>query len=254
MEVIVKDLKINYVEKGQGDPVLMLHGWGSSVLPFNNIIDLLSLKYRVIAPEFPGCGQSEVMKEPWTIEDYCDFVLGFCEKVNIENPILIGHSHGGRVIMKLVGEKRINTPKIIFLDSAGLIPKKSFKTKLRIYTYKFVKKTLSLPVIRSFSGGLLEKAKSHFGSTDYKSAPPVLQKTLVNVVNVDLRHLLPSFNCPTLLIWGENDTATPLRDAKIIESLIKDSGLCVIKGAGHFAFLDNPVQTAAILKSFLKIG
>ena len=254
MEIIVKDLKVNYVEKGQGDPVLMLHGWGSSVLPFNNIIDLLSLKYRVIAPEFPGCGQSEVMKEPWTIADYCDFVLEFCKKLNIEKPILIGHSHGGRVIMKLVGEKMMTPPKIVLLDSAGLIPKKSFKTKLRIYTYKFVKNTLSLPIIRSFSSGLLEKAKSYFGSADYKAAPPVLQKTLVNVVNVDLRHLLSNFNCPTLLIWGENDTATPLRDAKIIESLIKDCGLCVIKGAGHFAFLDNPVQTAAILKSFFKIG
>ncbi|MEE0946964.1 MAG: alpha/beta hydrolase [Acutalibacteraceae bacterium] len=253
MEALIRNLKINYEEKGSGEPVLMLHGWGSSLVPFTNIINLLSSKYRVIAPDFPGCGKSETMAEAWNIDDYCDFVLEFCEKLDIKNPILIGHSHGGRVIMKLVGEKKINPVKVIFLDSAGLIPKKSFKTKMRIATYKFVKKTLSLPVIRSFSGSLLDRAKKHFGSTDYRSAPPVLQKTLVNVVNVDLRHLLCNFECPTLLIWGENDTATPLSDAKIIESLVKDSGLCVIKGAGHFAFLDNAVQTAAILKSFLKI-
>lgn len=251
MEITIDNLKINYKEKGEGDPVLMLHGWGSSVVPFTNIINLLSTKYRVIAVDFPGCGKSETMKEPWTVDTYADFTVKLCKELYIENPILIGHSHGGRVIMKLVGEKMIEPKKVIFLDSAGLIPKKSLKKKMKIASFKFIKRVLTLPLINKFSGGLLEKARNHFGSSDYKSAPQVLRNTMVNVVNTDLRHLLPSFSCPTLLIWGENDTDTPLADAKIIESLIKDSGLCVIKNAGHFAFLDNPVQTAAILKSFL---
>ena len=251
MEIVIDNLKINYIEKGTGDPVLMLHGWGSSVVPFTAIINLLSSKYRVIALDFPGCGESETMKEAWTVDDYANFVIKFAKELNIENPVLIGHSHGGRVIMKLVGEKMVAPKKVIFLDSAGLIPKKSFKKKLKIATFKFIKRVLTLPVIKNFSGNLLNKARNHFGSSDYRSAPEVLRKTMVNVVNTDLRHLLCNFNCPTLLIWGENDTDTPLRDAKIIESLIKDSGLCVIKNAGHFAFLDNPYQTSAILKSFL---
>lgn len=254
MELIIDNLKINYVDKGQGEPVLMLHGWGSSVVPFTSIINLLSLKYRVVAVDFPGCGQSDTMEKPWTVDDYCSFVLKVMKSLDIDNPILIGHSHGGRVIMKLVGEKMVNPPKVIFLDSAGLIPKKSFKKKMKIATFKFIKRVLTLPLINKFSGKLLHRARNYFGSSDYKSAPEVLRKTMVNVVNTDLRHLLPNFSCPTLLIWGENDTDTPLSDAKIIESLISDSGLCVIKNAGHFAFLDNQVQTGAILKSFLKIG
>lgn len=254
MEVIIDGLKINYIEKGVGDPVLMLHGWGSSVVPFTSIINLLSIKYRVIAVDFPGCGQSETMKEPWTVDSYCDFVVKFCKQVNMENPILIGHSHGGRVIMKLVGEKLINPPKVIFLDAAGIVPKKTFKQKFRIFSFKFIKRVLTLPIIKRFSAKLLQKARNHYGSADYKAAPEVLRKTMVSVVNTDLRHLLPAFCCPTLLIWGEKDTDTPLSSAKMIESLVPDAGLCIIKGAGHFAFLDNPVQTAAILKSFLKIG
>ena len=254
MEILIDSLKINYVEKGEGEPVLMLHGWGSSTVPFNNIINLLSTKYRVVAVDFPGCGKSDTMENPWTVDDYCDFVMKFCEKSGLENPILMGHSHGGRVIMKLVGDKMMTPAKVVFFDCAGLIPKKSFKKKMRIATFKFIKRVLTLPVIKKFSAKLLEKARNHFGSSDYRSAPEVLRKTMVNVVNTDLRHLLCNFNCPTLLIWGENDTDTPLRDAKIIESLIPDAGLCVIKGAGHFSFLDNAVQTAAILKSFMKIG
>ena len=86
---------------------------------------------------------------------------------------------------------------------------------------------------------------------DYNAAPLVLRQTLVNLVNTDLRNELHKITASTLLIWGENDTATPLSDAKIIESLIKDAGLCVINGAGHFAFAEAPKQTAAILNSFL---
>jgi pimeloyl-ACP methyl ester carboxylesterase len=169
------------------------------------------------------------MNEPWDIDDYCNFVLKVIEKLNIENPVLIGHSHGGRVIMKLVGSGLISPPKIVFLDAAGLIPKKSFKQKLRAKSFKIIKTVLSLPIINKFSASLLEKARNHFGSADYNAAPPVLRKTLVNVVNIDLRHLLPNISCPTLLVWGENDTATPLYMAKNIEKIIPDCGLCVIK-------------------------
>lgn len=251
MNVTVKDLNISYTEKGEGKPVLLLHGWGSSVRYFEAISDLLSRKYRVVALSFPGCDESEIMKEPWDIDDYCDLVAEFCEKINLENPILIGHSHGGRVIMKLVGSKRMSPEKVVFLDAAGLIPKKSFKKRVKQASFKTVKWVLTRPVFGNKTENLLSKARTHFGSADYKAAPEVLRKTMVSLVNTDLRELLPEFTCPTLLIWGENDKDTPLSDAKTIASLIKDSGLCVINGAGHFAFLERPNEVLPILNSFL---
>ncbi|MDE5970359.1 MAG: alpha/beta hydrolase, partial [Muribaculaceae bacterium] len=72
------------------------------------------------------------------------------------------------------------------------------------------------------------------------------------VVNEDLCHLMPKISAPTLLIWGENDTATPLSDAKKMERLIPDAGLVSFPGCGHYSFLDNPGQFAAVLNSFLK--
>ncbi len=251
MQINIDGLNINYIDKGEGEEILFLHGWGSSILPFSRLINTLKVNHRVVALDFPGCGESDTMVEPWDIDDYCSFVIKFIKAVNLKNPVLIGHSHGGRVIMKLAGSGQLNPPKIVFLDAAGLIPKKSLKQKFKAKSFKTIKWFLTLPVIKNFSGGLLEKARNHYGSADYNAAPPVLRKTLVNVVNTDLRHLLPNIACPTLLVWGENDTATPLSDAKIIESLIKDAGLCVIKGGGHFSFLDSPFEVDAILKSFL---
>ena len=252
MQVCIDGLNIEYCEKGEGTPVLLLHGWGSSYDVYGGIMNALCDRCRLVAVNFPGCKGSEVMSEPWNLDNYCDFVLKFIKAVGLDNPILIGHSHGGRVILKLVGSGMLTPQKIVLLDSAGLIPKKSFKQKARARSFKVIKKVLNLPVVRNYSQGLLESARAHFGSADYNAAPPVLRQTLVSLVNTDLRDLLPNISCPTLLIWGENDTATPLEDAKTMESLIKDAGLCVIKGTGHYSFCERPFEAHAILRSFIK--
>ena len=180
------------------------------------------------------------------------FVLKFMDTVNLKDPIMIGHSHGGRVILKMAAEKLVNPPKIVLLDSAGLIPKKTMRQKLRLKSFKTIKRVLTLPVIKIYSGSLLEKARNHYGSADYNAAPEVLRKTLVSLVNTDLRDIVHNISCPTLLIWGEKDTDTPLESAKILESLIKDAGLCVYENAGHFAFFEQIGKTIAILNSFIK--
>ncbi len=251
MEITVKNLKINYEQKGSGRDVLLLHGWGSSAQVYFPLMNALCDICRFTALDFPGCGGSETMKEPWDTKDYADLVLEFIEKTELENPIIIGHSHGGRVCLYLTSMGLINPPKIVLLDAAGLIPKKSFKQILRAKSFKAIKNILTLPIIKNHSESLLNKARAHYGSADYNAAPPVLRQTLVKLVNTDLRSILPNITCPTLLIWGDKDTATPLSDAKIIESLIKDSGLCVLKDTGHFSFCEKPFEAHAILRSFL---
>lgn len=249
----IKGLKTEYEIFGSGNtPVLLLHGWGASFDTYRGIASALADRCTLYAVNFPGCGNSETMAEPWDVDDYCDFVLEFAKATGLDNPIMMGHSHGGRVTMKLVADGKLNPPKIVLLDAAGLIPKKSFKQKMRARSFKTIKKLLSLPIIKSHSEGLLQKARAHYGSADYNAAPEVLRKTLVKLVNTDIRDILPNIKCPSLLIWGENDTATPLEDAKTIEKLIPDAGLCVIKGTGHFSFCEKPHEAHAILRSFIK--
>lgn len=251
MFINIDNLNIEYTIEGEGYPVLLLHGWGSSFDVYQGIINTLKNRYKVVALNFPGCGNSDTMENPWNLDDYCNLVLEFMNKIGIENPIMFGHSHGGRVTLKMAADGMVNPPKIVLLDSAGLIPKKSFRQKWRAKSFKIIKTVLTLPIIKSFSAPLLEKARRHYGSADYNAAPLVLRQTLVSLVNTDLRDILHNIACPTLLIWGENDTATPLADAKIIESKIRDCGLCVIKGTGHYSFCERPFEAHAIINSFL---
>lgn len=252
MFISVCGLNIEYSDTGAGTPVLLLHGWGSSFDVYKGITAALCSRCRVVALNFPGCGNSETMKTPWTVDDYCNLVLEFMKQTKLENPIMIGHSHGGRVIIKMVGSGMVKPPKIVLLDSAGLIPKKSLKQKFRAKSFKAIKRVLTLPIIKEHSEGLLDRARRHYGSADYNAAPEVLRKTMVSLVNTDLYDILPNIKCPTLLIWGENDTATPLSDAKRIESAIPDAGLCVLKGTGHYSFCEKPYEAHAILNSFIK--
>lgn len=251
MKIVIDGLNINYIDEGKGQPLLMLHGWGSSTVAYGGIINVLKDKFRCIALDFPGCGESDIMPRAWTLDDYTDFVKKFIDALDLHDPIMFGHSHGGRVTLKMAADKTVNPKKIILLDSAGLIPKKSLKQKIRQRNFKIIKKVLTSKALGGKGDALLEKARNHYGSADYNAAPPVLRQTLVNLVNQDIRELLPAITASTLLIWGENDTATPLSDAKIIESLIKDCGLCVIENTGHWSFIENPTLAHAIIKSFL---
>ncbi len=251
MNVQIGDLKINYQEQGSGPDVLMLHGWGASAESFRSIIGALQDKCHVIALDFPGCGQSDLPKEPLDIDDYVALVLEFCDKLNLINPILIGHSHGCRVIMKMCGTGLMTPPKIVFIDGAGLKPKFNLKKSIKVATFKTIRKIFELRVFGEEGKEIVKNARSHFGSADYSSAPEVMRKTMVKLVNDDMTPFVPNIKASTLLIWGENDTATPLYMAKKIEKMIKDCGLCVIKGTGHWSFAEKPLEVNAILRSFI---
>lgn len=247
----IGDMKIFFTEEGQGQDVLLLHGWGASSESYRGVINALKDKCHLVALDFPGCGQSDLPNKPLTTDDYVMLVKEFCEKLSLDNPILIGHSHGGRVIMKLCGTGILNPQKIVFIDAAGIKPKFNIKKTAKVASYKFIKNVLSLPLIKNYTAETLNKARSHFGSADYSSAPEVMRKTLVNLVNDDMTPYIKNIKASTLLIWGENDTATPLYMAEKLKSSINDCGLCVIKNTGHWSFVENSFQAHAILKSFI---
>lgn len=252
MEATVNGIKINYISEGEGDVVIILHGWGASIEVYRSLIDALKPNMRVIALDMPGAGKTEEPQTPWCADDYTKLVVDFIKSLGIKKLSLIGHSFGGRVIIKIMSLKYrpFEVDKIVMIDSAGIRPKLGFKKKLRQSLYKLCKKLFSVPIVKWFYPDALDNLQSRFGSADYVSATPVMRATLVRVVNEDLTHLISNIDRPTLLIWGENDTSTPYRDAEIMNGLIDDSGIVKIEGAGHFSFLDNPRVVKSTLLSF----
>ena len=246
----INDLTINYIKKGTGKAVLILPGWGTTINTYMPIINSLSTYHTVYCLDMPGFGESE---EP---NDYVTFVIDFIKSQNINELSLIGHSNGGRIIIKLMNEKNLSfkVNKIILIGSAGIVHEKTLYQNSKVKLAKIGKNILELKPIKKIFPNLITKLKNNFGSEDYKNASPIMKETLVQLINYDLREFLPNINVPTLLIWGSNDTATPISDGKLMEKLIPDAGLIRVENCSHYVFLEQPGYVNKIINTFLNGG
>ncbi len=255
MTADIEGISTNYVKEGQGENLLLLHGWGTNLSLFSAIIETAKKRYTVYAVDFPGFGGSDEPKEPWDVDGYVDFIIAFCKKMGIEKTVLLGHSFGGRVIIKLLSREDcpIEVEKVILTGSAGIKPPRSEKAEKKAKIYQRGKAFLSSKPIKALFPNALENYRNRHGSADYRAASPMMRQVLVKVVNEDLAPLLPLVKQETLLIWGENDDATPLSDGKQMEREMPDAALVTLPNAGHFAFLEQQYAFLRIISSFLKI-
>jgi pimeloyl-ACP methyl ester carboxylesterase len=152
----------------------------------------------------------------------------------------------------LYSSRHADVEKLILVDAAGIKPRRPMKYYVKVYSFKAYKRLLYLLMGKARAEEKLNQYRAKRGSADYANATPVMRAILSRVVNEDLKSCMPSIKAPTLLVWGENDTATPLSDAKYMEQHIPGAGLVSFPGCGHYSFLDNPYQFAAVLRSFLK--
>jgi pimeloyl-ACP methyl ester carboxylesterase len=245
----IEDIKLCYEVQGEGEPVLILHGWGCSTDTVQSITEHIAKTHRAYALDMPGFGETPPPSEVFGIEQYTQVVEKFCRKLNIENPILIGHSFGGRI--SILFSSRNQTSKVMLVDAAGIVPKRTLKYHIKVRSYKIYKKLLPLFVGKQEAERRIEERRNRSGSADYRAAQGIMRAVFVKIVNEDLKYVMPKIKAPTLMIWGELDTATPLSDARTMEKLIKGSGVAVMKGCGHYSFLDNPRQFFAIVDVFL---
>lgn len=248
-----------WYKAGNGKPVLILHGWGSDSTVMMPLAKLLCGIRSCYLVDFPGFGGSPEPKATWKVDDYADIIEEFASKMF--DPLqfdLIVHSFGARVALKLLTRPGIGAEidKVVFTGAAGLKPKRSVSFYLKKYTAKTLKMPFYLLPQHMREKGL-EKLRNtalwkSLGSSDYQQLAGVMRQTFVACANEHLDHLPPKVQQEILLIWGENDTATPLDQGKRMEKLFQKSALVVIDGAGHYAFLDKPKHFASILKAYFE--
>ena len=239
MKIKVKNVLVNYIQYGEGKDILLLHGWGQNIEMMKILGDNFSDRFRITILDFPGFGFSEEPKDAWNIKDYADMLSEFIDEVGIKKPIIMGHSFGGRVAIRYSAEHVVE--KIVLFGSPCV--REDNELPLSVKILKGIKKLPGMDKIGEF-------AKNFIGSRDYKAASPIMRQTLVNVVNEDLSKFAKEIDCPTLLIWGKNDTEAPVNDAKILEGIMLDAALIVLPGT-HYAYIENLGQVVNILNNFI---
>ncbi len=246
--VDIKGIRTRWRRAGSGPPVLVLHGWGAKIEAVDPIIRGLASQLTVTAVDLPGFGETALPPAPWGVAEYADWTRALMDELELDRPSIVGHSNGGRIAIHLASHHPERVDKLILVDAAGIRPKRGLRYYRRVAMAKSAKHAARL--LGRPGRALQRRVLARTASTDYANAGP-LRPTFVRLVNEDLTPLLSQIRASTLLIWGDQDDATPLSDGQTMERLIPDAGLVVLKGAGHFSYLDQPQRFVRVAAHFL---
>lgn len=228
-------MELNFVHlRGAGRSIVLLHGWSGSsesLLPLGK--DLQNKGYNVFVLDLPGFGGTTLPEKPYTMSDFVAAICNFLVANKIEKPILAGHSFGGKIALKLCAENAYPVSGLVAIAASGIKPLPSLKKKLVTRLAKIGGLLKKIPL----SGIFTEPARKLFYKLAvreqdyYKSG--ALRETFVNVVNEHLDDVVGAIKVPVLLLWGEQDRATPLWMGQRLQELIPGAVLRTVPGAQH---------------------
>ncbi len=243
--MVIKNVKINYQfnDIKKKVTIVFLHGWGQNIAMMEPIQKYYQKYFNTLILDLPGFGQSGEPPYAFNTKDYVELLHELFLQLKIKNVILIGHSFGGRIA--LLYSSMYPVDKLICLASPYCpeVTKLSFKTKV----YKKLRKIKCLKFITDYM-------RKKNGSVDYNNASEVMKGVLVNAINTDLTIDVQNIKCPTLLVWGDLDTAVPVSRCYELNNLIKNSGIVIYNGATHYAYLERLNELVIVLDSFMGVN
>ncbi len=244
VHIQINGASVYYEQHGvAGDQVLLMHGWGCDTTFFAPIAKALSETMRVTVLDFPGHGKSSSPPEPWGVPEYGEMVRAFMDALHLGPCYMIGHSFGGRIALYLGSHWPKYVRRMIITGGAGLKKPQTEEQKRRARQYQALKKGAAflngMKIFGSLPDKMADVLRKRYGSKDYNALDEEMRKTFVKIVSQDLRPLLPVVSVPTLLVWGDQDTETPLWMGQAMSKEIPDAGLAILEGGSHYAYLEQ---------------
>lgn len=259
MFITANGADVYYEQHGEGARnILLLHGWGCSTELWKPVTEQLMHNARVTVLDFPGHGQSGKPPIPWGAEDFAKMVAELIRALCIEGCDIIAHSHGGRTAIILAADYPELVGKMVLVGASGLRAQPTAAQKRRTEVYKRLRKISEwmdrVKIFGKIPEKIRESLRRKYGSRDYNALDAEMRKTFVKVVNFDVTDCLTRVKASTLLIWGSEDTETPLWMGRKMEQAIPDAGLVVLTGGSHFVYLEKLQEFLRIVKHFLLGG
>ncbi len=257
MDAWVKNLNVETYGPEDGEPVLLLHGWGSNAGLMRPLAFALQDAYRVYNIDLPGHGQSPVPPEPWGIPEHAQLVEAFINQVIGQAPHFVGHSNGGRISLYMASDPDLqkHIQSLSLISPSGVKPRRTMKYHFK----KTLASSLKAPFrlfpskLRNYGLDWLRHTLiwRMLGSSDYSQLKGVMREVFVKTVNCLLDDRLNLIDKPTLLFWGTEDTAISRHQMDVLLHQIKGSELVPLEGAGHYGHLDQPAIVTGGLRHFL---
>lgn len=219
---------------------------------FEPLINELKLRnFKVFCPDLPGFGQSEKPSKPLYLSDYVSFVDRYLKTSKLRDIILIGHSFGGRIAIKLAANNYTRIKSLILTGTPGINPVPRTKKVFFNILSKIGNMLFAIPIFSSFKNQARKILYKLAAASDFYNTDEALRQTFKNIVAEDLSLYLKDVKIPTLLIWGEDDSIVPVDIASRMSKLIPQAQLITIPNARHGVPWTHPKLFVDAMAKFL---
>jgi len=268
-QVEIDGTPVNYVDIGSGDrhPVVLVHGLGGQWQNWLENIPRAAQERRVIAIDLPGFGLSPMPRREITIPGYGRTVNALCDLLGLGLVELVGNSMGGFISAEVAIQFPQHVDRLILVSAAGItsadLDRRPIQTLGRIATAltnwsaPLDRKIASRAKARHLALALvarhpsLLKADLAYEGFFKGTGKPGFNDALLACLEYDFRERLPEIGVPTLIVWGEQDSIIPVKDANEFERLIPDSRKVVMTQTGHITMAERPAAFNDLMMDFL---
>lgn len=236
--VQVRGIPVCYEVAGQGDPLVLVHGFAESTRVWYRNLPELSEHYRVYLVDLPGFGSMRRFHRHFQLAKLGAWLDSWRQAVGLEEIALVGHSMGGYIAMAMAAERPEKVKHLALVDSLGA-PLQRSVVRLMGPALKAIARATPSPWLAMSYDSL-------------RAGPLTLWRVSRQIVTLDTSAVLAAVNVPTLLIWGENDDLLPFDLGRQLHTHLSQARLCVIQGANHFCMYEQPDLFNQTLLAFLR--
>lgn len=248
-ENLIVDGKFKYMEKGEGTPIIILHGLMGGLSNFEGVMNHFPKKgYKVLIPELP-IYDMPMLKT--TVKQFAKYLEKFIEYNGLKDVILLGNSLGGHIGLLHTKMYPQMVRALVITGSSGLYESAMGDGYPKRGDYEFIKKKAQ-DVFYDPAVATKEIVDEVFATVNDRMK---LVKTLAiakSAIRHNMAQDLPKMRTPTCIIWGENDGVTPPDVAELFHELLPDSDLFWIKKCGHAPMMEHPEEFNRLLDAWLE--
>ncbi|WP_438952215.1 alpha/beta fold hydrolase [Porticoccus sp.] len=256
-QIIANDIKIAYLEEGQGDVIIFLHGLGVSSGDWAGQINYFSNHWRVIAPDFRGHGDSDKPSGPYDVSIHALDVLGLMGQLGIDRAHLVGLSMGGMVAFQIAADAPQRLKSMTIINSGPALPNNTFAARKMLWTrllsihllgmHRYARKVAESMFLGPGQEALIDIFARQIASNPKK----VYLKNLKSLFGWGVLDRLSDIEVPTLMLTGDRDYS-PVALKQAVVDAMKNARLVVIADSGHGTPIEKPVETNKAIASFIE--
>lgn len=247
--------QIFHREMGSGKALVLVHGFCETNQIWERFTENLSDQYRVLTPDLPGFGESALPPTPFTIDDIGARLLNWMDQLQLELPVVVGHSLGGYVALAMAARQPDRFPGFGLFHStsfADSVEKKENRNRV----IDFVRRNGVQPYIDTFVPGLFFRKNNPYIGRVHEIASQTPRETLIAYAEAmrdrpSSENIVATFSKPILMIVGEQDTVLPYEPSVLQTNLMQFPFFCGLTGVGHMGMFENEPESLKIVRQFL---